>query len=73
MSTEPSIHPLPELATPVPSPCVSLCKMDEERVYCLGCQRTIEEIIQWSKADDAYKRGVWAAIRRRAQLLASGA
>ncbi len=73
MSTEPSRNPLPELATPVPSPCVSLCKMDEDRVYCLGCKRTIEEIIQWSKSDDNYKRGVWAEIRRREQLLATGA
>ena len=55
----------PELATPVPSPCVSLCKMDAERRYCMGCLRTIEEIVNWSKADDDYKRGVSAEIRRR--------
>ena len=55
----------PELASPVPSPCVSLCKMDAERRYCMGCLRTIEEIVNWSKADDDYKRGVWAEIRRR--------
>jgi len=55
----------PELASPVPSPCVSLCKMDAERRYCMGCLRTIEEIVNWSKADDDYKRGVWAEIRQR--------
>jgi hypothetical protein len=55
----------PELSTPVPSPCVSLCKMDAERRYCMGCLRTIDEIVNWSKADDDYKRGVWAEIRRR--------
>ena len=55
----------PEPATPVPSPCVSLCKMDAERRYCMGCLRTIEEIVNWSKADDDYKRSVWAEIRRR--------
>lgn len=59
----------PELATPVPSPCVSLCKMDADRLYCMGCMRTIPEIIAWSKADDDYKRGVWAEIRRREQLI----
>ena len=73
MSTETSTaDSLPELATPVPSPCVSLCKMDEERRYCLGCARTIEEIIAWSKADDDYKRTVWAEIRRREQLIDFG-
>lgn len=59
----------PESATPVPSPCVSLCKMDQDRLYCMGCMRTIPEIIAWSKADDDYKRGVWAEIRRREQLI----
>lgn len=59
----------PELATPVPSPCVSLCKMDAERRYCMGCMRTIAEIIAWSKADDDYKRAVWAEIRTREPLI----
>ncbi|MRX06943.1 DUF1289 domain-containing protein [Pseudoduganella sp. FT25W] len=53
----------------VPSPCVSLCKMDMERRYCMGCLRTIEEIIAWSKADDAYKRAVWAELPLRRQTI----
>lgn len=57
------------IASPVPSPCVSLCKMDMERRYCMGCLRTIEEIVAWGKADDDYKRAVWAELpRRRATL-----
>jgi predicted Fe-S protein YdhL (DUF1289 family) len=32
---------------------------------CEGCLRTIDEIVAWGRADDAYKRTVWAAIRRR--------
>jgi len=54
-----------ELASPVPSPCVSLCKMDADRRYCMGCLRTIPEIIAWSKADDEYKRAVWAELPQR--------
>lgn len=40
--------------------------MDVERQYCMGCLRTIDEIMAWSKADDDYKRAVWhhIAIRR---------
>ena len=53
----------------VPSPCVSLCKMDMERRYCMGCLRTIEEIIAWSKADDDYKRAVWAALPQRRETV----
>jgi predicted Fe-S protein YdhL (DUF1289 family) len=43
--------------------------MDEDRQYCLGCMRTIEEIIAWSKADDDYKRAVWAKLPGRKQLV----
>ncbi len=53
----------------VPSPCVSLCKMDMERRYCMGCLRTIEEIVAWSKADDDYKRAVWAELPRRRETI----
>ncbi|MYM33053.1 DUF1289 domain-containing protein [Duganella sp. FT94W] len=51
--------------SPLPSPCVSLCKMDPERRYCMGCLRSIEEIIAWGQADDEYKRAVWAELPRR--------
>ncbi|MYN27660.1 DUF1289 domain-containing protein [Duganella sp. CY42W] len=57
------------IPAPVPSPCVSLCKMDMERQYCMGCLRTIEEIIAWGKADDDYKRAVWAELPLRRQTL----
>ncbi|MYM73443.1 DUF1289 domain-containing protein [Duganella sp. FT134W] len=57
------------IPAPVPSPCVSLCKMDMERQYCMGCLRTIDEIIAWGKADDDYKRAVWAELPLRRQTL----
>jgi len=31
------------------SPCVGICVLDEERVRCVGCGRTIDEIISWGK------------------------
>jgi predicted Fe-S protein YdhL (DUF1289 family) len=43
--------------------------MDMERQYCMGCLRTIEEIIAWGKADDDYKRAVWAELPLRRQTL----
>jgi predicted Fe-S protein YdhL (DUF1289 family) len=39
--------------------------MDVERQYCMGCLRTIDEIMAWSQADDDYKRAVWTEIARR--------
>ena len=55
----------PEQQTPVPSPCINVCKMSPVTGLCEGCLRTIDEIVAWSRADDAYKRAVWAEIRRR--------
>lgn len=31
------------------SPCVGICVLDEEGVRCIGCDRTIEEIIDRGK------------------------
>ncbi len=49
----------------VPSPCVSVCRMDPQRELCEGCLRTIPEITNWRKMDDAGKREVWTLIEQR--------
>jgi predicted Fe-S protein YdhL (DUF1289 family) len=49
----------------VPSPCMSVCQMDEALGVCQGCLRTLDEIGRWGQADDAYKRQVWARIEER--------
>lgn len=53
----------------VPSPCISLCRMDPRTGLCEGCYRTIEEIVQWGSATEEYKRKVWVEIRRRQDAL----
>ena len=60
---------LPEQQTPVPSPCINVCKMSPVTGLCDGCLRTIDEIVAWSRADDDYKRTVWAEIRRREEQI----
>ena len=55
----------PEDQTPVPSPCINICRMVPDTGLCEGCMRTIDEIVAWGRADDDYKRSVWAEIRRR--------
>lgn len=52
---------------PVPSPCSSVCRMNEASGLCEGCWRTIDEIGQWSSADDPAKRAIWARIEQRVQ------
>lgn len=51
----------------VPSPCVSVCRMDARRGLCVGCCRTLDEIAAWSQMDDAARRDVWRRIEQRAQ------
>ncbi|ATR81238.1 DUF1289 domain-containing protein [Pseudomonas sp. FFUP_PS_473] len=41
----------------VPSPCISLCRLDEQKV-CLGCFRHVEDIRQWRSADDEQRRQI---------------
>ncbi|MFN3565703.1 MAG: DUF1289 domain-containing protein [Burkholderiaceae bacterium] len=52
-------------ATPVPSPCVSVCRMDARTGLCEGCFRTIDEIARWSALQDGERRAVWRAIAAR--------
>lgn len=53
----------------VESPCVDICTLDEARLYCTGCLRTLDEIVLWRDLDDGQKgRVVEACARRRAEL-----
>lgn len=50
---------------PVPSPCISVCRMDEPTGWCAGCLRTLDEIAFWSQLDDEDKRAVLALLPAR--------
>lgn len=49
----------------VPSPCMSVCQMDDDTALCQGCLRTLDEIRQWGNADDGSRRAIWQAIEAR--------
>ncbi len=49
----------------VPSPCLSICKMDTSKEVCSGCFRTIPEITRWSTASNEDKRSIWRQIKHR--------
>jgi predicted Fe-S protein YdhL (DUF1289 family) len=53
----------------LPSPCVSVCRMDEVSGLCIGCMRSIDEIAIWSTLAPPARRGVWRAIEQRAAAL----
>ena len=35
----------------IESPCVSVCTIDPDSGYCVGCNRTDEEIALWGMED----------------------
>lgn len=43
------------------SPCTGICRLDE-RGYCVGCQRTGEEIGRWRAMSDAERLYVMQVI-----------
>lgn len=49
----------------VPSPCVSICELDEHSGSCKGCYRTLREIAGWSALADADKLVIWERIEHR--------
>ena len=50
---------------PVPSPCISVCRMDAETGLCAGCYRTLEEIAAWGGMDDDARRALWQELVER--------
>jgi uncharacterized protein len=51
---------------PVPSPCISVCRMDAATGLCEGCFRTLDEIAAWGMAGDEEKRTLWQELVKRA-------
>lgn len=48
----------------IPSPCVRNCCLDKQDI-CLGCGRSIEEIMCWSDADDKEKLQILKGSKKR--------
>jgi predicted Fe-S protein YdhL (DUF1289 family) len=41
----------------VASPCVNICRLDAQGL-CVGCRRTIDEIVEWPRASEARRREI---------------
>jgi predicted Fe-S protein YdhL (DUF1289 family) len=57
-----------ESAEPVPSPCISVCRMSPDGSHCEGCFRTLDEIRLWSGADAELRRSIWGRLLARAGI-----
>ena len=50
---------------PMPTPCNGVCVMNRQTGYCDGCQRSLDEIVEWGSASESRKRQVWIALESR--------
>jgi predicted Fe-S protein YdhL (DUF1289 family) len=53
----------------VPSPCLSVCRLDPASGWCTGCLRTLDEITDWRDLSDNEKRYIWKQLPQRFDLL----
>jgi hypothetical protein len=56
---------------PAASPCVDICRLDA-RGLCVGCRRTIDEIVEWPRASEARRREILRELERRTMAASAG-
>ncbi|MBC8796341.1 DUF1289 domain-containing protein [Shewanella algae] len=54
----------PKRSNRVDSPCIRHCCLDLQDV-CLGCFRTLEEILAWHQATDSERQAILERCRQR--------
>jgi predicted Fe-S protein YdhL (DUF1289 family) len=47
------------------SPCTRVCAIDPATQLCAGCGRTLHEIGNWGRYDDAKRRTIMASLPQR--------
>jgi predicted Fe-S protein YdhL (DUF1289 family) len=53
----------------IATPCIKVCVIDGESGLCLGCQRTLAEVANWTGFSDAERAEIMAALAaRRARI-----
>jgi predicted Fe-S protein YdhL (DUF1289 family) len=57
------------MTEPVKSPCIQVCIMDRETGFCLGCHRTMEELVAWREMSDADRSALVAELPSREKLI----
>lgn len=54
----------------VPSPCISVCRINVDSGLCEGCFRTLGEISGWSRSGADAQRQLWQLIKERVAVVA---
>lgn len=56
-----------KLPDEIPSPCVRNCCLDKKDI-CIGCGRSVEEIIRWGDADNKERRRILELAEERIRM-----
>jgi len=48
--------------SPIESPCISVCRYEDE--VCVGCGRTVDDIVNWYDMTDDEKQAVLNRIEK---------
>jgi predicted Fe-S protein YdhL (DUF1289 family) len=54
----------------VASPCIDICRLDAQGL-CVGCRRTIDEIVEWPRASEARRREILDELALRTAAVRS--
>ncbi|MGA7296407.1 MAG: DUF1289 domain-containing protein [Rhodanobacteraceae bacterium] len=49
------------VTAPASSPCTGICRMDADG-WCLGCRRSMPEIVRWSQMSEGERRRIMTDI-----------
>lgn len=52
-------------STPIESPCISICELDNVSGLCKGCFRTRDEIAIWARAGDELRLEILERLHQR--------
>lgn len=47
---------------PIPSPCRRMCTLDERDSLCIGCGRSLDEIMRWTTMTPAERKAVMQRV-----------
>ncbi len=56
-------------SAPIRSPCINICRIDDATGWCVGCARTLAEIVRWGISDAADRESVMAELPARMTIL----
>lgn len=51
------------------SPCIQVCRIDEQSGWCIGCGRTLTEIASWGSVSEAQQAEIWRQLPERLATL----